>query len=436
MAVRLFDVVNNRGSKADQPTVAERLAILLFALLVLLIGFWLLWGIWRGRPVAAAFTRVGGPTRVETAVEASRFWLTPPQRVVTTAVNASQEIMWGAARCAMVHDAPLLFTSPDPKKQRLVDATINGWGKNPTPTGPLRPQKVRNQRDVDDCLSDGDPSNTNGLSTLKVINLPLPLPEIKTRKKLAPVIVLAAAKAPRDPADIAVGSALAAHMATDDQHVSLVVVPRYLQAHPELENELRKRRELVRGGIVLGEKGILSEDTRALLRQVLTSIDRQGLLGEIRTGLGSLEGVVAALFVLLGLRTVSRETPALAHQLAERTPPERTGRNLMARFWDRLRFGRKPTTLEGVSWLADLPNDQEVTVWLHSGGRVTGTVKRDQDRTDVGTVTVLRLNGATVIREGYESKRPEKVVLVPVKDIDMINVVQRPATPEPDRPKR
>jgi hypothetical protein len=40
------------------------------ALGVLLIAFVLLWDAHQGRPVAAAFSRVGGPTRVETAIEA------------------------------------------------------------------------------------------------------------------------------------------------------------------------------------------------------------------------------------------------------------------------------------------------------------------------------------------------------------------------------
>ena len=101
-------------------------AAVVVALGVCAVGIYLLWGVWDGKPVAAAFTRVGGATRVETALEASRFWLTPPQLVVETQTDASQ-LMLGAAQCAMAHDAPLLFTSSDPTRQRLVDATINDW---------------------------------------------------------------------------------------------------------------------------------------------------------------------------------------------------------------------------------------------------------------------------------------------------------------------
>ena len=58
------------------------------------VGILLLWGIWDGQPVAAAFTGVGGATQVETALEASRFWLTP-QYVVETGADASQQILSG-----------------------------------------------------------------------------------------------------------------------------------------------------------------------------------------------------------------------------------------------------------------------------------------------------------------------------------------------------
>ena len=46
-----------------------------------------------------------------------------------TQTDASQQIMLGAAQCAMAHDAPLLFTSSDPTRKQLVNATINDWQK-------------------------------------------------------------------------------------------------------------------------------------------------------------------------------------------------------------------------------------------------------------------------------------------------------------------
>jgi hypothetical protein len=235
--------VTARSTEApgDQPRKRGRWAlskspgkwvVFLAALGVLVIGLVLLRYVWHGKPVAAAFTRVGGETHVETAVEASRFWLTSPQVVVTTQADADQQIMLGAAHCAMVHDAPLLFTSRDPKRQRLVYATINNWRNNATTKRPARLEviNVRSQRDVTRCLANGDPADINGLSTLAVPHPLLQLPEIPTRQTLAPVVVFAAAWEPGFLPDVAVGLALGAHMATPYHAVSLVVVPRYLDS--------------------------------------------------------------------------------------------------------------------------------------------------------------------------------------------------------------
>ena len=63
---------------------------------------------------------------------------------------------------------------------------------------------------------------------------------------------------------------------------------------------------------MLGQTGILSEDVRALLRQVITSSNETGILGETQAALGSLEPVLAALLALLGLGAVSRAATELA----------------------------------------------------------------------------------------------------------------------------
>jgi hypothetical protein len=119
-------------STDDKGPLWQRLLVFIIALAVLGIGIWLLVDISVGTPTAAAFTRVGGETHVETALEASRFWTTESGRVVTVSPAAGQEaIMLGAAQCAMAYDAPLLFRSQDPKRKRAVDATIAGRGLSP-----------------------------------------------------------------------------------------------------------------------------------------------------------------------------------------------------------------------------------------------------------------------------------------------------------------
>ena len=87
-------MANEERSNANEPRRLKRIvknvldvAKVFFAGVGLVVAGFATWYAWHGKPVADAFSRVGGPTRVETAVEASRFWAAPPRLVVT--VNAT-----------------------------------------------------------------------------------------------------------------------------------------------------------------------------------------------------------------------------------------------------------------------------------------------------------------------------------------------------------
>jgi hypothetical protein len=461
-------------------TFVLNLVAVVVAVAVLVVGFRLLVIDLRGAPVGAAFTRVGGATRVETALDASRFWLAPPQLVVETQADASQQIMLGAAQCAMAHDAPLLFTSPDPQRQRLVDATINDWRKIETPKGRALPElitiqsqrdvwraiestipelitiqnlpeliTIQSQRDVTPCLANGDSADGDGLSTLEVSNPILRLPQVPVRQTLASVVVFAAGIQPGDPPDVAVSLALAAHMArANREDVSLVVVPHYLESDLELENKLQRQHELVTGGVVLGQTPTVPDDTRVLLRHLLTSTDRQGFLGQLQANLGAVGPLVAALLALVGVGAVVLAAPAIIASGTSgirevlagqppvgpdpgRVPPpeppiQRLVRELR-RLWRYLVkiFRRTRCTPKGPEWLnaAATKNDlkQEVTVSLRSGWTVTGKVQ------DPSNVAVWRINEAKLGQSGSQIEKA-RYVLVPVVDIELIRVNIPPQT--------
>ena len=232
----------------------------------------------------------------------------------------------------MAYDAPLLFTSSDPTRQQLVNATINDWRKIETPEGPGRPEvipihsqrdswqvtlpeviPIQNQPQVKNCLPNADLADVAGLSTLEVPNPLIQLPQVPVPQTLAHVVVFAAAIEPGDPPDVAVGLALAAHMArANREKVSLVVVPHYLESDLELENKLQRQHELVTGGVVLGQTPTVPEDTRALLRQLLTTRDGHGVLAQLQDDLGSVGSLIAALLTLVGLATVAGITAPIA----------------------------------------------------------------------------------------------------------------------------
>jgi len=462
--------------------------VFLGAVAALVVGVGLLWDIWQGKPVAAAFTRVGGATRVETAVEASRLWLTPPQHVVMTPVGASQQTMLGAARCAMGYDAPLLFTSQNPRRQRLVDATMAGWRK--TERGSARREVINNQLDVARCLANANPANVNRWPALALDQSlwlsrvtgpatliferhagpvsPAAFPSRARRapvvvlpdgEMLAPTVVFAAARAPEDPPDVAVGLALAAHMAAVDRPVSLLAVPRYLEANPQLEDQLRNQRQVVERGVVLGWPRVLPEDTRTLLRQLLTATDRQGALGEIRNNLGSVGTLVAALLVLLGVGVAGQKAPEIAdpvvnlwtrvgngskklgHQAIEGV--KQLGSKIMKIL---NRNGHEPATPTRADWLAALGTNKKavVTVWLCNGWKVTGIVSgssdggQSQDRAHALPVSILRLDEVRLVKvsgDGSSLQEGVKSVMVQVKDIELIDIESQGATSAVEPPE-
>jgi hypothetical protein len=427
------------------------------ALSVCAVGVYLLWGVWDGSPVAAAFTRVGGVTRVETSLEASRFWLTPPPCVVETeSTNAAT--MFAAAWYAVNHDAPLLFIDGNAERQQLVAKRITAWesvspGNKPLPVITFTTSETPNSK-KDSCPTNADLGNINGVSTLKVPNQRLRLPHVRVRDTLAPVVVFAAAIEPGNPSDVAVGLALAAHMATtNNEKVSLVVIPHYLESDPKLESTLESQHELVTGGVVLGETPTVPEDTRVLLRQLLTSTDRQGLAAQVQANLGSVGSLIAALLALGGLAAAGRLAgPILIDEIKERErireedklkkpaggiqvknggPPPEEKPSSRRRIW-RMRESDWITALRGNDDKVEI-KDRDVIIWLRSGQQVTGTIeKQTPEKTREATILRVKKSDQTVLRTAASSgtatapavSKPRAdgaYVLVSVKDIEMIH---------------
>jgi hypothetical protein len=452
------DRPNGQDPDRDQP-LWRRMSAFIIALFTLGIGVWLLvYLLSGGRPTAAAFTRVGGETRVETALQASSFWREPPRDVVTIPGGESQVTMLEAAECAMAHDAPLLFTSPDPRRQQMVAATIAIWKSavkvrfNRWNRGDLSIWKraaasdqVRfwGKGDLTECQPDVKP-DLSRLSTLNIPGEPSQLPEeVKVQDNLAPLVVFAAAKAPGDLPDVAVGLALAAHMARG-QKVSVEVVPRYLEADPSLEDQLRGQRQVVEGGIVLGEPRIMPEETRALLRQLLTSGDQQGFLGEVRNTLGSVGPFIAALVALFGLgkaiETAPRQTDVtqLKERLGKRAASfkgqvrglrdrvvriVREQREFIVRAIRRNRRYLQPALADWLGLLDEEEKKGPMTIRLISGWQVTATIPESFRKGD-STATIIRL-------EVTKPAGPFSV-LVRTENIESIRVPSRDKSSTPE----
>ena len=465
----IFGVPMDSGQQQEtrRPASTRRLllaAVLAAVVVLAIVGELLLLQSLHKATVAAPFTRVGGPTRVETAVDASRFWLKPPELVVITPASANQGTMFAAARCAMAHDAPLLFSSRNPKRQQLIDTTISNWQKEVP--GSAVPETVWNKDDLTICLAMGHQFKAPGLSMLKVPDEPLRPPYVGAQNTLESVVVLAVARAPGDPPDVAVGLALAAHLARKypKVKVSLIVAPRYLEADAQLENQLRTQSGLVEGGVVLGSTGIVSEDTRTLLRQVLTIADQQGPLSQLQTSLGLLATIGVGLLPLIGVASAAGAVllvvaPALASPIIQTSQgagagsgegsdvPTKNGKKRGTKMARRWIFFRQPLTpAVGVQSSAPAVSDwhrllillssqdhpQYVTIWLGSGWQVAGFVKGltkldsqpGQDHASAGSL--FRVESARVFRATDDeymsgsSATPNRTVTVSADEIDFV----------------
>jgi hypothetical protein len=418
----------------------RRSVIALSAAGVVVVGF--LWV--RERPLVPGFTRVGGATSVETAVDASTFWLSPPQFVVETPAGGKQ--MLGAAECAVALDAPLLFSSPDSKRQSLVNATISRWREHDRAAAST--VTITSQADVTACPA-RLPGRVTGLSTLtasdRIIRLPSLIPRENT---LAPTVIFAAPVAPGDSPDVAVGLALAAHLAHEGRPVSLVVVPRYLEADLQLEHQLRAQREQIDRSIVLGQTPTVSDDTRALLRQLVSTPSRLDQLLSLEPSLGLAVAILGLLGVFAAAAPAVIDAGIVAAEVAEfmydtGSQVARRARSILpwvsqrvgtgrSRFgqvvsavWRSVKSGDRDvetsTAQADVGWVQGL-QAKEVIVWLTTGSTVAGVLKglhAAGPTTASSELTVLRIEPARLVdARGQEQRVP--FALVPVGRVDLI----------------
>lgn len=291
---------------------AEHWLKLGIALTALVASVYLFSGFLNPAPVAASFTRVGGPTRVDTAELASLFWSTPPVNgpPVAMARNDSNEAAWKAARCATDLDVPLLI-QPAANQNRVYHRYLARLGAT----------NDRTRHADKSCLPSAGASCDGKWSVFRSPNLEaergilypkLPAGYFPMCDKLAERVVIVVPQSPDSAPDVAVGISLAAHMARDPHEqssVSLIIIPRYIEADPALERLLRGQKHRVLGGVVLGQTDVLPEDVRNLSRQLLTGVSGSDLLSQLGANLGALDGLVAAVFAVFGLAAVAQNAP-------------------------------------------------------------------------------------------------------------------------------
>jgi hypothetical protein len=427
-----------RSDRAKKLQLGLNVAAVIAALAVVGIGAYSLSQTSPIAPVAAAFTRVGGLNSVQTAADAARFWPYPPKTIVEIPANAGQATMLDAARCAIDSGAPLTVTAPSRQlpvtviERRLI-AHTQRYGHPVT-------------LDLASC------ANVH-VKRLFLLNVPSQrfltrlLPAVRPRHALTRFVVFAAAITPRHLPDVAVGLALAAHLAAaDGEQVSFVVVQPYLEADPVLEQRLRDQATPVTGGVVLGQTPTVPQDTLTLLRQLLTSPGQQGLLGQIQANLSNLGLLITALLGLVGLAAAT-QVIVLVHQLffdnpghvsndgpgptggGDPPPPEPLKDGGMSGTPQTPVAASTKKTTEN-KWINALDNEEadKITLWLRSGSVVTGTIsKAGRANADVSGLWRLEKPEFLADPSKYGQRRlrrdpPLAYLLVPNDYIELIGV--------------
>src|SRR5262249_53933599 len=255
------------------------------------------------------------------------------------------------------------------------------------------------------------------LSWLDLRTKPPPKPAVVTpAKKLASFIILAAPRSASQSPDVAIGLALGSHLVREGRTVSLVVVPRDPLADKKAEELLRKHEELVQDGIVIGESGILSDDSRTLLRQVLTGPSRPSILGALQTTLGAIETLILAILALLGLKAVAPVAADLGTRFIQRGEYARNQSASGWRgWWPTVRSVLRPKggDVEKDPWRVRF-KEERVTVWLRSGGSIQGKLRGESPD------GLLELTDVTLADYGDERDRRVATTLVRVEDITLI----------------
>jgi hypothetical protein len=211
----------------------------------------------------------------------------------------------------------------------------------------------------------------------------------------------------------------------------------------------------VTGGVVLGQAVTVPDDTRALLRQLLTATDKQGLFKQMDDSLGSVAPLVAALLALFGIAAAAETGRTVIPEFAERVNKSRgpAQDSLMHEEISKQQEEeprvplrkRDPNEIiepsERINWRAILGLEADVVVWLRSGKRVGGTIEKwypenaEQNKDHPAAAeAILRLKNAE-LTVGEASPEPMKFVLIPVADIELIAQSDPSRAAKTDRPR-
>lgn len=390
-------------------------------------------------PAQRPFTRVGGETRVETAIEVSRMWpMSSNQAFVPVRSAGGQEVYWSGAECAVWHEPgplPLLLGTNDEPRATAITRAAAYLGGRPVPAASC----ARTRRVV------GAPCEQSLWNVLEVPGdtYPVRLPGwVPGCEQLHSTVIFAAVKSSRDAPDLAVALPLARQLSAPNRGVTVVVTPPYLEANPPLSRFLSQSEETVESGIILGSTTRIPEATQAQLADLLNRQEDAAWLQRLATGLGPFGTLLIALLTLLSGWKVAQASTPIAEAVgigmetrvkpffergkdrsddsgsdAERTSSPEASDEGGVSATPAMTLGE--STPAGDVWDPASLNAQRVGLRLKSGEVVIGTL--DVEPVDLASIRFLRVTDVRLerTRAGY-SEEKLAILLVPWSEVLMV----------------
>jgi hypothetical protein len=286
-----------------------------------------------------SFVRVGGQSRTETATEASEFWESIPDGIVVIPRNATGKAMLEAASIAATRDDPLLFTPltrevPSALRKTLTKrdkACVDLLGRN----AELKRMPETLHKREKSCKHHASPRSSGEAPRVRLIAFSRPSllesalgPTLVHKRhieviaqptkecKLAKTLVFATVQHAPDVPDAAVAIVLASHLARNhgNKDVGVVVLPRYLQLSPELQNFLRNCGSTVHEAFIVGGPAAVSDDLRDLLKVIVIPSDIEKRLAALKDLLSLAGQLLVPIIVILGIIMAKKRYDTLKEQ--------------------------------------------------------------------------------------------------------------------------
>jgi hypothetical protein len=312
-------------SKEERLELRRQRITAIFALLVLIPILALLYLAFNPTEGPPSFTRIGGHSRIETAVEVSEFWPATTDTILVRPHRGGLKEILDAGLRAAADDSPLLLTPLTKRAPAAVQKTLSKRQKacvvliGESSETTQMPRAL--QKRADSCK--GQSTSLQGKPppiSMITFGTPSPLGDISHSEllkeydvrlmrqsgkecALPETTIFATVQHDPDLPDVAVAIALASHLARNQDfgHVGIIVLPRYLQIESDLQELVRECGSTVTEAFIIGGTDAVSGDLRDLLKVTVVPSNIEKQVAALKDTAAQVGQIVLAVALIFGI---------------------------------------------------------------------------------------------------------------------------------------